>query len=300
MRIHFNCSKSNTASAARYPRRDIKLDRAYRVASRLLVPDHKQPVSYSLRRLEKLTLMDDWFGIITAGCELPQSAVQDLCDAGFVVIPGPVPPDGLAQLAIAYDSAVACADAGDLSVGSTTTRVHDFVNRGPEFDGLYVYRPVLEACCRVIGQPFKLSSMLARTLRPHMPAQGLHVDFERDADGWPMVGFIFMVDEFRRDNGATRFVPGSHKWAAIPSNRMNDDVADEERQVQACGPAGSVIIYNGSIRHGHSANLSGEPRRSIQGAYIRREAQSGFDLTARIRAETLARVGPLAKYLLAV
>ena len=24
-----------------------------------------------------------------------------------------------------------------------------------------------------------------------------------------MVGFIFMVDEFRRDNGATRFVPGA-------------------------------------------------------------------------------------------
>ena len=25
---------------------------------------------------------------------------------------------------------------------------------------------------------------------------------------WPLVGFILMVDEFRPDNGATRFVPG--------------------------------------------------------------------------------------------
>jgi ectoine hydroxylase-related dioxygenase (phytanoyl-CoA dioxygenase family) len=50
---------------------------------------------------------------------------------------------------------------------------------------------------------------IPRTLRPSLPAQNLHVDFERDGRGWTMVGFIFMVDEFRNDNGATRFVPGS-------------------------------------------------------------------------------------------
>jgi ectoine hydroxylase-related dioxygenase (phytanoyl-CoA dioxygenase family) len=243
---------------------------------------------------------DDWFSVVAAGCELSAGDLRDLCDVGFVVIPGPVARDGLAQLARAYDSAVACADADDVSMGSTTTRVHDFVNRGPEFDGLYVYQPVLEACCRIIGQPFKLSTMLARTLRPYTQAQGLHVDFERDAEGWPMIGFIFMVDEFRRNNGATRFVPGSHRWPIVPSDVMNDRVADDGRQVQACGPAGSVIIYNGSVWHGHSANQSGEPRRSIQGAYIRREVQGAVNLPARMHPETLARLSPLAKYLLAI
>ncbi|HXU39073.1 MAG TPA: phytanoyl-CoA dioxygenase family protein, partial [Blastocatellia bacterium] len=193
--------------------------------------------------------------------------------------------------------AVSGAQPADVSLGSTTTRVHDLVNRGPEFDGLYVYQPVLEACCRIIGQPYKLSTMLARTVRPCSQPQGLHVDFKRDAVGWPMVGFIFMVDEFRCDNGATRLVPGSHRWSTIPGE-LNDRVADDE--VQACGPAGSVIIYNGSVWHGHSTNESGEPRRSIQGAYIRREAQAGVNPPARMRPETLARVSPLAKYLLAV
>jgi ectoine hydroxylase-related dioxygenase (phytanoyl-CoA dioxygenase family) len=61
-----------------------------------------------------------------------------------------------------------------------------------------------------------------------------------------------------------------------------------------------VVIYNGSIWHGHAANLSDESRRSIQGAYIRRDAPSGVDLPARMRPETLARISPLAKYLLAV
>ena len=66
----------------------------------------------------------------------------------------------------------------------------------------------------------------------------------------------------------------------------------------ACGPAGSIIIYNGSVWHGWTANRSAQPRRSIQGAFIRREAQSGVELHARMRPETLARIGPLAKYLL--
>ena len=244
--------------------------------------------------------MDEWFSRIAAGCELPVSALQDLRDVGFVVIPGPVPANELAQLAEAYDAAVTSASAGDISVGSTTTRIHDFVNRGLEFDGLYLYQPLLEGCCHIIGQPFKLSVMLARTLRPHTPAQRLHVDFERDADGWPMVGFIYMVDEFRRDNGATRFVPGSHIGTTIPGELANNQVADKKCQVQACGPAGSIIIYNGSVWHGHAANHTNEPRRSIQGAYIRRDAQAGFNLAARMIPETLARMSPLAKYLLAI
>jgi ectoine hydroxylase-related dioxygenase (phytanoyl-CoA dioxygenase family) len=244
--------------------------------------------------------MDEWFGIIDARRELPAGAVQDLLDVGFIVIPGPVAPDRMARLAEAYDSAVACAAAEDVSVGSSTTRVHDFVNRGPEFDELYVYGPVLEACCRVIGQPFKLSTMLARAVRPYSKAQDLHVDFKREGDGWPMVGFILMVDEFRTDNGATRFVPGSHKWSTIPTDFPQDPSADYEGQVLACGPAGSVIVYNGSIWHGHTANRAGEPRRSIQGAYIRRDAEPGINQAARIRPETLGRIGPLAKYVLAV
>jgi ectoine hydroxylase-related dioxygenase (phytanoyl-CoA dioxygenase family) len=244
--------------------------------------------------------MRDWFSVIGAGCELSAGALQDLREVGFVVIPGPVAPGGLAQLAAAYDSAVASADPEDVSVGSTTTRVHDLVNRGPEFDALYIYQPVLEACYRVIDRPFKLSSLLARTVRARARAQTLHVDFERDRDGWPMIGFILMLDEFRSDNGATRFVPGSHKWDTIPDDLMNAPLEDYKGQILACGPAGSIIVYDGSIWHGHTANLSAEPRRSIQGAYIRREAQSGVNLPARMSPETLARISPLARYVLAV
>jgi ectoine hydroxylase-related dioxygenase (phytanoyl-CoA dioxygenase family) len=73
-----------------------------------------------------------------------------------------------------------------------------------------------------------------------------------------------------------------------------------EGQLLACGPAGSVIVYNGSVWHGHSANQTSQPRRSIQGAYIQRDAESGINLSARMLPDTLARISALAKYVLAV
>jgi hypothetical protein len=245
--------------------------------------------------------MQDCLNAMMDGFELSAEACQELDEVGFTVVPGPVRVQDLTRLAAAYDAVVHSADPDDVKVGSSTTRVRDFVNRGPEFDALYLHPPVLKACCRIINEPFRLSTMHARTLRPGLPAQNLHVDFERDGHGWTMVGFIFMVDEFRDDNGATRFLPGSHLWSAVPPDLMLGDLkVDYPGQVLACGPAGSMIVFNGSVWHGHTVNCSAEPRRSIQGAYIRREAESGERLPTRMLPETLSRIGPLARYLLAV
>lgn len=125
-----------------------------------------------------------------------------------------------ARLGIAYDAATTSAAPDDVKVAGSTTRVTEFLNRSPELDSLYLHPPLLEACCRIIIEPFRLSTMHARTLRPNLPAQNLHVDFEP-------------------------------------------------------GPAGSMIRYNGSVWHGHTVNRFGQPQRSLQGAYIRRDAESG-------------------------
>jgi ectoine hydroxylase-related dioxygenase (phytanoyl-CoA dioxygenase family) len=245
--------------------------------------------------------MEDWLSLINADCELSANAIQSLNDVGFVVIPSLIATDKLSRLSVAYDSAVACATPDDVSVGRTTTRVSDFVNRGSEFEELYICQPLLKACCHVIGQPFELSSMLARTLHPNAQTQGLHVDFKPGEERFPLVSFIWMVDEFRTDNGATQFVPGSHNWSAIPHELTNGRLAEYQNQiVTACGQAGSVIIFNGSVLHGHSANSTGAPRRSIQGAFILRDAQARTDFSTRMRSETLARTGSLARYVLAI
>ena len=171
--------------------------------------------------------------------------------------------------------------------------MNDLVNRGAQFDCIYVHPPLIEACCHVLVKPFKLSTMLARTLRPGTKAQELHQDFPRDTSGWTMVGFILMIDEFRADNGATCFMPGSHHG---PAALAND--AARGSPVVACGSAGSMIVYNGAVWHGHGRNKTDSARRSIQGAFIRRDLISGFNLASRMRPETLTRISPLARYLI--
>ena len=244
--------------------------------------------------------MDEWFKRISGANQLPESVTVAFRNAGFVVIPGPIASESFGRLAAAYDSAMTNGQgSADMGVGSTTTRLHDFVNRGNAFDPVYVHPPLLEACASVIGKPFRLSTMLGRTLRPGVRAQELHVDLARDDPARPMIGFILMVDDFRADNGATRFVPGSHRWLEVPENVMPDRHAAYTGEVIACGFAGSLIVFDASIWHGHTANTSGVARRSIQGYFIPRTAPSGFNLLERMQADTLERLSPLARYVLA-
>ena len=244
--------------------------------------------------------MLDWFSRLAAGSELPMAATTELEERGFVVIPGAVPPDRIGRLTNAYDAVVASATGDDIRIGGTSTKVSDLVNRDAAFDGVYVFPPLLEACCRVIGRPFKLSSLQARTLRPGSPAQDLHVDVRRDSADWPLLGFILMVDEFRPDNGATRFVPGSHRWSSTPEDTISDLRAEHDGQVLACGTAGSLLVFNGSAWHGHTTNTSSRPRRSLQGALIPRDGRAGTDFAARMQPETRTRLGPLAQHVLAL
>jgi hypothetical protein len=244
--------------------------------------------------------MDNVFNTIAAGSELRSTEACELHERGFVVLPGPMPARSMERVSRAYDSIVALANADDVHTGSTTTRVTDFVNRGDVFDTLYVFAPLLEACCRVIGRDFKLSSMHARTLRPHTPAQELHVDVYRDSTDWPLVGFILMIDEFRTDNGATRFVPGTHHGSGVPEDVMIDRRADYDGQLLATGPAGSLIVFNGSTWHGHAANTSDGPRRSLQGAFIPRTGRAATDFSGRMRSETRERLGAVARYVLSL
>jgi len=246
-----------------------------------------------------MSATDTVYRAIAAQSLLPADIDARLRSDGFAVIPGPATPGGIERLSEAYDRAVASADPADIRV-SSSTRVTDFVDRGPEFDCIYIFPPLLAACCLIIGEPFKLSGTRTRTLEPGAPLEGLHVDVKPKADGWPIVGFILMVDAFDAENGATRFVPGSHLTTSDPSELMSDRMSAHEDDVLACGPAGSIIIFDGSVWHGHTANRSRRRRRSLQGHFVPRHARSSVDHAARIRPEVIERIGGLAKYVLAV
>ncbi len=273
-------------------RRDAASARAYAEAKRSLAARYPQDRAAYQRGKDEVIA-----GLLASAAALPHEAAVQLLESGFTVIPGPSIPGGHARLSSAYDHVVATADPCDIRV-SSSTRVNDIVNRTSEFDGIYVFPPLLAACELVMDEPYKLSGTCLRTLSPFAAAQDLHVDVRYQTDDWPMVGFILMVDAFDRDSGATRFVPRSHLSAHAPDD--NPGTHDASTDVLACGPPGSLIIFNGSVWHGYSENRTDRQRRSVQGHFIPRRGRAALDYQARMRPETAARIGDVARHVLGI
>ena len=67
--------------------------------------------------------------------------------------------------------------------------------------------------------------------------------------------------EFTGDNGATRLVPGSHRW---PEER----IATSAEVRQAIMPKGSVVLWLSRTLHGAATNETPERRTGYFGSYI--------------------------------
>jgi len=67
---------------------------------------------------------------------------------------------------------------------------------------------------------------------------------------------VWALTDFTSENGATRVVTGSHRW--------DDDRRAEPHEIlQAEMPAGSVLVYNGSVLHGGGQNDTSEVREGL-------------------------------------
>ncbi len=76
-----------------------------------------------------------------------------------------------------------------------------------------------------------------------------------------MANIMWTLEDFTIDNGATRLAPGSHLWP-------REEIEQYEEGVEsAAAPAGSAIIWLGSLLHGGGDNRSGKPRRGVVMSY---------------------------------
>jgi ectoine hydroxylase-related dioxygenase (phytanoyl-CoA dioxygenase family) len=84
-----------------------------------------------------------------------------------------------------------------------------------------------------------------------------------------LASVIAFVD-FTKENGATRVVPGSHKWAdrqLSPSEQIFAPQPTAEQIEYAEMPAGAAVIYTGGVIHGGGANSTYVPRRGAHLSY---------------------------------
>lgn len=215
-----------------------------------------------------------------------------LREKGFATIRGAFRGSELETAIAAYDRAVATARPEDCKEGATSIRVNALLDRAPELAAILTHQPLLDAAAALIGGPFKLSAFHARSIRPGAAAQALHQDVAPGEDGWPLLGFILMIDPFQVENGATRFLPESAHRRALPEEPPLSGLE------YACGPAGSLLLFDGSVWHGHSANMTAWWRRSVQGALIPRGATAAVDHRIYLRPEVWSALPQEARSLM--
>jgi len=115
---------------------------------------------------------------------------------------------------------------------------------------------------------------IARSADPNGAlGQPLHVDMGAvpDARGYWVCNTVWMLDDFTRENGPTRLMPGSHKWGRRPEDVLEDPMASHPDEVLLTGKAGSIAVMNAHLWHGGTANRTPAPRLAMHAFYCRRD-----------------------------
>jgi ectoine hydroxylase-related dioxygenase (phytanoyl-CoA dioxygenase family) len=149
----------------------------------------------------------------------------------------------------------------------------------------------------------KLHSLNAHDPLPQHGAQHLHVDTKvprQSTRQCHVVNSTWMLDDVSPVNGATRVIPGSHRWANAPGQVMEDTMAVHPGETYLTGPAGSVAVFHGHVWHGCTTNRSTRPRRLLHCAFIARELPQQTDQRRYLREETAKRLSPEARLILDV
>jgi ectoine hydroxylase-related dioxygenase (phytanoyl-CoA dioxygenase family) len=150
----------------------------------------------------------------------------------------------------------------------------NLVDKGDAFGRAIVLPHVVEYVRHVLGPEMKLSSLNARSADPNGEVpQPLHVDMAAipDERGYWVCNAVWMLDDFTRENGATRVIPGSHKWGRRPQDVLEDPSAPHPQETLVLGRAGSIAVMNAHAWHGGTANRTSAPRLAMHAFYCRRD-----------------------------
>ena len=220
----------------------------------------------------------DTFHSVTAGAFVPSGAalrivgnvttitsgdavLADLQRDGYAVVERLLTP---AQVATVRDGLQSFLDRTPTGrndfEGYLTQRIYALFAKTRAFDDLAVHPLLLDVLDRTLGPSYQLSAPTGIHIGPGEKAQVLHTD-----DGiYPLprphpevvLNTMWALDEFTSDNGATRVVPGSHRW-------VDRHPVDPDETVTVTMPAGSVLFILGSLWHGGGANGTDRPRLGV-------------------------------------
>jgi ectoine hydroxylase-related dioxygenase (phytanoyl-CoA dioxygenase family) len=222
--------------------------------------------------------------------------------------------------------------------GQATERVYTLVARHPVFQDLVEHPRILGLCDRFLQPGYLLTASQAICIHPGERPQAWHTDDSFYAIPRPRpavsLSVIFAIDAFTAENGATQIVRESHllgdddvnalharldftpRPAATPAAAPDATpdaapglaAADSpeatlprglaDRVIDAIMPAGSAIVFLGTLVHRGGANRSTRPRLALSNQYCQPWARQQENYTLAVQPEQARAMSPRVRALL--
>ena len=201
-----------------------------------------------------------------AAADASPDAVSELIDQhGGLIVDDVLDADTLERLDTELTPYLAaCATGTNTFAGHQTKRVGALLARSGTSRELAVH-PLVNASAATYLAPYCDSHQLHFTQAVSIGRGQGEQPLHRERGVWgsalnrsveTQFSTIWALTEFTRQNGATRFVPGSHRW---DKDRLPTD--DEMRYAEM--RAGSVLLYNGTVLHGGGRNETSDDRIGV-------------------------------------
>jgi len=259
---------------------------------------------------------------MSATQKLPEERLADhgarLDADGYTIVEGLAAREEMAELRAVLDPHLKAYSGGrNQFEGFHTRRVYTLPAISRAFD-VYLAHPDILALVRPrLWGDCLLTATVAAEVLPGEQAQVFHTDDVFYP--WPRprpaisIGVIWAVDDFTAENGATQVIPGSHRWdddrqpagtdlAEVFSRTSPESAAPpqepEEDIVSAEMPAGSALIFLGTLWHRAGANASDGPRLGVFPQYCAAWARQQENFSLAVPRERAAEMDETMQALL--
>jgi ectoine hydroxylase-related dioxygenase (phytanoyl-CoA dioxygenase family) len=231
----------------------------------------------------------------------PAAALQAIDDDGYTILENVIAPDqvdGLNEALLRIEAEHGIVPSDNSFEGGRTVRIYNLLAHGEPFGRIPVHPDVLPVVEGVLDAGCLVSSLSSISIGPGEAAQPIHADDQVIPLPKPhpatVCNTMWALTDFTEDNGATRVIPGSHRWDHSPDyGRAYDSIPAEM-------PRGSVLVWHGSLWHGGGPNRTEARRVGIAMNYcagwIRQQENQQLGLDRALVARFPPRLRELVGY----
>ncbi|MBV9833928.1 MAG: phytanoyl-CoA dioxygenase family protein [Alphaproteobacteria bacterium] len=225
---------------------------------------------------------------------------RQLLENGFCVVPGVLARDEadrirerLWQAAEESERRGVPTRQIGLDPNEHNVRVFYLLERDAIFRELIQHPTAIEFVTTLLTSDFLISNFTANIALPGSKSMELHSDQgivvpEPWLQPWS-VNIIWCLNDVDEENGATRYIPGSHKIQS--ASELPENAAEKTVPFEA--PAGSIVVMDGRVWHTSGANVSQSRERALLfGYYSRSFVRQQQNWNASLSPETLESLSP--------